>query len=118
MASHMTQFRNPRGKIVDTLQSRHHERDGVSNHQPNDYLLNRFFKAQIIGTSKLRVTGLCEENSLVTGKFPAQRASNAENVFIWWRHHEQSASYLILDPRIKVIWFDKSRALSSTKIQQ
>ena len=23
----------------------------------------------------------------VTGKFPAQRASNAENVPIWWRHH-------------------------------
>ena len=38
-------------------------------------------------TSKLRVTGLCEENSSVTGEFPAQRASNAENVSIWWRHH-------------------------------
>ena len=23
-----------------------------------------------------------------TGEFPAQRASNAENVSIWWRHHE------------------------------
>ena len=23
-----------------------------------------------------------------TGEFPAQMASNAENVFIWWRHHE------------------------------
>ena len=22
-----------------------------------------------------------------TGEFPAQRASNAENVSIWWRHH-------------------------------
>ena len=29
-------------------------------------------------TSKLRVTGLCEGNSPVTGEFPAQRASNAE----------------------------------------
>ena len=27
-------------------------------------------------------------NSPVTGQFPAQRASNAENVSIWWRHHE------------------------------
>ena len=27
--------------------------------------------------SKFRVTGLCEENSPVTGEFPAQRASNA-----------------------------------------
>ena len=34
-------------------------------------------------TSKPRVTGLCEENPLVTGGFPSQRAS----VSIWWRHH-------------------------------
>ena len=39
-------------------------------------------------TSKLRVTGLCVGNSPVTGEFPAQRASNAENVSIWWRLHE------------------------------
>ena len=25
----------------------------------------------------------------VTGEFLAQMASNAENVFIWWRHHDQ-----------------------------
>ena len=33
-------------------------------------------------TSKLRVTGLYVGNSPVTGEFPAQRASNAENVSI------------------------------------
>ena len=38
-------------------------------------------------TSKLRVTGLCAGNSPVTSEFPTQRASNAENVSIWWRHH-------------------------------
>ena len=32
-------------------------------------------------------TGLCVGNSPVTGEFPAQRASNAENVSISWRHH-------------------------------
>ena len=37
--------------------------------------------------SKLRVTGLCEGNTPVTGLFPAQRASNAAKVSIWWRHH-------------------------------
>ena len=26
-------------------------------------------------------------NSPVTDEFPAQKASNAENLFIWWRHH-------------------------------
>ena len=31
-------------------------------------------------TSKLRVTGLCDGNSPVTGEFPAQRASNAETI--------------------------------------
>ena len=40
-------------------------------------------------TSKLRVTGLCAGNSPVTGEFPTQRASNAEKVSIWWRHHGQ-----------------------------
>ena len=34
-----------------------------------------------------RVIGLCAGNSPVTREFPAQRASNAENVSIWWRHH-------------------------------
>ena len=38
---------------------------------------------------KLRVTGLCEGNSPVTGEFPTQRTSNAQNDSIWWRHHDQ-----------------------------
>ena len=38
-------------------------------------------------TLELRVTGLCAGNSPVTGEFSAQMASNAENIFIWWRHH-------------------------------
>ena len=39
-------------------------------------------------TSKLCVTGLCVGKSPVTGEFPAQKASNAENVSIWWRHYD------------------------------
>ena len=31
-------------------------------------------------TTHIRVTGLCAGNSPVTGEFPAQMASNAENV--------------------------------------
>ena len=38
-------------------------------------------------TSMLRVTGLCAGNSPVTGEFPTQRASNAENISIWWRNN-------------------------------
>ena len=71
-----------------TLQWRHNEHDSVSNYQPHDCLLNRFFGRRSKKTSKLRVTGLCVGNSPGTGEFPAQRASNVENVSIWWRHHE------------------------------
>ena len=70
-----------------SLHWRHNGHDGVSNHQPRDCLLNRLFRRRSKKVSKLRVTGLCEGNSPVTGEFPAQRASNAENVTIWWRHH-------------------------------
>ena len=47
-------------------------------------------------TSKLRVTGLCVGNSPGTGEFPAQKASNAENVSIWWRHHVMRATGVYL----------------------
>ena len=69
------------------LQLRHNGRDSASNHQPQDCLLNRLFGRRSKKTSKLRVIGLCAGNSPVTGEFPAQMASNAENVSIWWRHH-------------------------------
>ena len=73
--------------FMGSLQWRHNGRDGVSNHQPNRCLLNRLFRRKPKKTSKLRATGLCAGNSPVTGEFPAQMASNAENVSIWWRHH-------------------------------
>ena len=62
------------------LQWRNNGHDGVSNQQPRDCLLNRLLSLRSKKTSKLRVTGLCEGNSPVTGEFPSQRASNAENV--------------------------------------
>ena len=65
-----------------TLQWCHNDHDIVSNHQPHGCLLNRLFRRRSKKTSKLRVTGLCVGNS------PAQRASYADNVSIWWRHHE------------------------------
>ena len=69
------------------LQWRHNDHDGVSIHQPHGWLLNRLFRRRSKKTSKLRITGLCEGNSPRTGELPAQRASNAEKVSIWWRHH-------------------------------
>ena len=73
--------------IIHSLHWRHNGRDGVSNHQPYHYLLYRIFRRRSKKTSKFRVTGLCAVNSPVTGEFPAQMVSNAENASIWWRHH-------------------------------
>ena len=74
-------------KHTSPLQWCHNERDGVSNHQPHDCLLNRLLRHRSKKTSKLRVTGVYDGNSPVTGEFPAQRASNVDNVSIWWPHH-------------------------------
>ena len=55
-----------------TLQWRHNERDGVSNHRPHDCLLTRLFRRRLKETTKPCVTGLCGGNSPVTDEFPAQ----------------------------------------------
>ena len=70
-------------------------------------------------TSKLHVTGLCEGNSSVTGEwnspvtgeFPAQSGSNAENVSIWWRHHVATSPFQCCAARCECLhltFFDNS----------
>ena len=81
-----------------TLQWRHNGRDGVSNLQCLECLFNRLFRCRSNKTPKLGVTGLCEGNTPVTGEFPSQMTSNAENVSIWWRHHE-------VRPRLRITRF-------------
>ena len=73
--------------VFTPLQWRHNGHDSVSNHRPHDCLFNRLFRRRSKKTSKLRVTGLCAGNSSGAGEVPAQMASNAENAYIWWRHH-------------------------------
>ena len=63
-----------------TLQWRHNGHDSISNHQPYECLLSRLIRQRSKKTSKLHVTGLCAGNSPEAGEFPAQRASNVENV--------------------------------------
>ena len=77
----------PHSCNLSALRWRHNDHAGVSNHQPHGCSLNRLFRRKSKKTSKLRVTGLCAGNSPGTGEFPAQMASDAENVSIWWRHH-------------------------------
>ena len=71
-----------------SLQWHHNGHNSGSNHQPQDCLLNRLFRRRSKKTLKLRVTGLYVGNSPGTGEVPAQMASNAEKVSIWWHHHE------------------------------
>ena len=85
-----------------TLQGRHNECNVVSNHQHLDCLLHHLFRHRSKETSKLCITGLWEGNSLVTTEFSTQRASNVENVSIWWCHHD------IVEPShyLNQCWFD------------
>ena len=75
-----------------SLQWHHHELYGVSDHQSHDCLFNCLFKRKSKKTPKLCVIALCARNSPVTGELPTQKASNAENVSIWWRHHIVTAT--------------------------
>ena len=71
------------------LKWRHNGHNGASNHQPYDCLLNRKLRHRSKKTSKLRVAG--------DRWIPAQMASNAENVSIWWRHHVSLTFHCILE---------------------
>ena len=91
----------------------------MSNHWRPEGLLNRLFRRGSKKTTKFRATGLCERNPPVNGRFPSQRACNAENVFTWWRHHEiccrnriddmstmvhRTCNLPYLNPTVLVIW--------------
>ena len=68
------------GFFSDALQWRHNDHDGVSNRQPRGCLTVYSDADKRKHQSSASLAG--------TGEFPAQRASYAENVSIWWRHHE------------------------------
>ena len=79
-------------RIAKSLRWRHDGRDSISNYQPHDCLLTVYSDADQrkyqSSASLAFVRGIHRGpvNS-GTGEFPAQRASYAENVSIWWRHH-------------------------------
>ena len=85
--------------LLTTVQWSHYGYDGVSNHHRLDCLFKHLFRRRSKKTSKFRVTGLCVVNSPGTGEYHAQRASYAENVSIWWRHHDSAihSGYLHLN---------------------
>ena len=90
---------NPSGQ---SLQWRHNERDGGSNHQPHDCLLNLLFRRRSKKTSELRATGpsgadrsgadrtqvgpMLAPRTLLSGTIPQQRLSGVHNpwgILIW-----------------------------------
>ena len=75
-------------RLTDTLQWRHNGAKASQIISVTIVYSTVYSRRRSKKTSKLCVTGLCEWNSLATGEFPAQRASNAEEVSILWRHHE------------------------------
>ena len=81
------QYSNTEHFLRYTLDWRHDGRDGVSNHQPHDCLLNRLFKRRPKKTSQLCVTGVCGRTK---GKWH-------ENIAIWWRHHAKPLTNVLLD---------------------
>ena len=115
---------------AESLRWRNNERDGVPDHLPNECLLNRLFRRRSKKTSKLRVTGLCARNSLVTGEFHVQTASNAGNVAIWWRHRvtqplftmrtnavSQDLKYRCYKIRFKFWFFYRSEIWYTSRLQ-
>ena len=93
------------------LQWRHNERDGAANYRRPGCLLNRLFMCRSQKTSKF--TGLCEGNPSVAGGFPSQRASNMENVSIWWRYDAHSPVHSIALSVMSRLtkWLHDSKAL-------
>ena len=79
-----------------TLEWCHNERNVVSNRQPHDCLL--YIKAPR--------HWFCEGNSPVTCEFTAERASNAENVSIWWRHHVFQPICIVDENLTTVNWIE------------
>ena len=90
--------------LVDwcTLQWRHNDCNGVSNHRHLDCLLRRLFKRRSKKISSSVSLAFVRGNPPVTNGFPSQRANNAGNVSIWWCNHEKKQLQCAVD---EVIYF-------------
>ena len=94
------------------LRWRHNGRDSVYNHQLHDCLLNGLFRRRSKKTTKLHVTGLCG-----TGEFPAQMASNVENVSTRWRHHGRTLCHTHYRSAFFFVCFAKCQSILPTSVK-
>ena len=76
--------------ITETVQWRHKERDGVSKHHQRLHCLRNCWFRCIPKKKNQRSASLAS----VTGEFPVQKATSAENVYIWWHHHDSFGSLI------------------------
>ena len=79
-----------------SLQWRYNEHDGVSNHQHLECLPNHLFWHRS-WHGKHQSAALLSFVRGIHPWFPSQRASNAENISIWWRHHGATIFMSMLD---------------------
>ena len=64
---------------------------------PFNYVIMMVSKPRAITWDNSHINGIypsaSTRNSPGTGEFPAQMASNADNVSIWWRHHNDTCYF-------------------------
>ena len=93
---------------ISTFGGRHNGRDGASNHQPRDCLLNRLSDADQrkhqSSASLAFVWGI--HRSPVNS--PHKKASNAENVSVWWRYHEPPL-HISQKKMMDELWFNRNK---------
>ena len=111
------------GPVFYPLRWRHNGRDSVSNHQPHDsWFTQPFIQMQIKENIKApRHWPLCWEFT-VDRWIPAQMASNAGNVSIWWRHHVWLSTILTNERRSAICnvfshWLRPLQAIGRTWAQ-
>ena len=86
---------NPDFNHKGKFQSHAHYCDVIMGKIASQITSLTFVYSSVYSGTKLRVTGLCAGNPPGTCEFPAQMASNAENVSIWWRHHDYNYSHTL-----------------------
>ena len=116
------------GSGNNSLEWRHNERHGVSNHQPHDCLLNRWFRRRSKQTSKVLFTGLwagiSPQKGLVTRKvFPFDdvimyQLWHAMNARGFWKNDLHASSYFYsinTDYDVLFCWaFSKAKTMPIT----
>ena len=76
--------------FMKTSQWRHNERDRVASQITSLTIVYSTVYSGVDQRKHQRSALLAFVRRIhpsVTGEFPAQKASNAENISIWWRHH-------------------------------